>query len=165
MPGKSDIKTTPERSQLMASVRQSGTSLELAVRRIVDGLGVTYETNVRDLPGTPDLVNQKDTWAIFVHGCFWHAHQGCERGTIPKRNRDFWRKKLSDNRRRDKRKIDRLEEIGYSVLVVWECELENERKLREKLRRFFTQCKRYHNDERKNRDESSGGQKGVASRI
>lgn len=121
----------------MSSVRQSGTSAELAVRRIVHSCGIDYETNVNNLPGTPDLVNRENMWAIFVNGCFWHAHEGCSRWKIPKNNRAFWEKKFSDNRQRDKKNIDRLEEIGYSVLVVWECELDNEKKLEENIYEFF----------------------------
>lgn len=138
MPRKSVVSTTPERSRLMARVRQSGTSSEIAVRKIVRNCGFHYRIKARDLPGTPDLVNRKDQWVIFVNGCFWHAHEGCYRWKIPKRNHDFWRNKFSDNRRRDKRNIDELEKIGYSVLVVWECELENELELGEKIRLFLT---------------------------
>lgn len=130
--------TTPDRSHLMARVRQSGTSLELAVRRIVDSLGTAYETNPNDLPGTPDLVNRKNMWVIFVHGCFWHAHEGCRLSTIPKRNRDFWKKKFSDNRQRDKQKIEQLKKLGYSTLIIWKCELENENELKRKIHNFLT---------------------------
>jgi len=84
--------TTPERSRLMASVRQSGTGAELAVRKIVDSCGVNFQTEATDLPGTPDLVNRERRWVIFVNGCFWHAHENCPRGTLPKRNRVFWEK-------------------------------------------------------------------------
>jgi len=139
---KKSIATTPDRSRLMSRVRQSGTSLELAVRRIVDNLGASYETNPNDLPGTPDLVNRKDRWAIFVHGCFWHAHEGCKLSTIPLRNRDFWKKKFLDNQQRDKKKLSRLEELGYSTFVVWKCELENENELGRKIKNFLNMHER-----------------------
>jgi len=141
---KSEIATTPERSRLMASVRQSGTSVELAVRRIVERLGVHYQTKMSDLPGSPDLANREHMWAIFVHGCFWHAHRGCSLSQIPRSNRAFWKKKFSDNRRRDKENIRRLKEIGYSVLVVWQCELKNEEKLEKKIYEFLNQSKSRH---------------------
>lgn len=134
---KSEISTTPERSRLMAKVRRSGTSPEIAVRRIVRKLGFEFRTKKKNLPGTPDLANPKKKWVIFVHGCFWHAHEGCYKWTIPKRNRSFWIKKFSDNRNRDERKIAQLEDLGYSVLVVWECELEDEMELMEKIQKFL----------------------------
>ena len=139
MSNKIDIVTTPERSQLMSRVRQSGTAAELAVRKIVDGCGVNFQTEATDLPGTPDLVNRERRWVIFVNGCFWHAHENCPRGTLPKRNRAFWEQKFADNRRRDEKNVENLEKMGYSVLVVWECELKDETKLGKKIKRFLIQ--------------------------
>ncbi len=132
-----DVVTTPERSRLMSKVRQSGTCIELAVQRMVQVCGFDYQTNVGDLPGTPDLVNRENKWAIFVNGCFWHAHEGCPRGLVPKKNRSFWRKKFADNRRRDNRNLEALAELGYSVLLIWECGLRDENKVKEKLSRFL----------------------------
>ncbi len=134
-----NFETTPKRSRLMASIRQKGTSLELAVRKILDQYNVHYETNTRDLPGSPDVASREGMWAIFVHGCFWHAHENCKKATIPKRNRDFWKKKFADNKARDKQKITLLEKRGYSVLVVWECELDEPKKLNKDLHEFLTQ--------------------------
>lgn len=134
---KKKIIVSPERSKLMARVRQSGTSAELAFRKIFNELGLHYRTKADDLPGTPDIVNRKRKWAIFVHGCFWHAHRGCKKSKLPKSNRDFWKKKFDDNRRRDKDKIKQLEQKGFSVLVVWECELGNKEELKEKIKKFF----------------------------
>lgn len=139
MSNKIDIVTTPERSQLMSRVRQSGTAAELAVRKIVSSCGVNFQTEATDLPGTPDLVNRERRWVIFVNGCFWHAHENCPRGTLPKRNRAFWEKKFADNRRRDEKNVKDLEKMGYSVLVVWECELKDETKLGKQIKRFLIQ--------------------------
>jgi len=125
----------------MASVRQSGTSTELAVRRILRSCGIDYQIKAKDLPGTPDLVNRKDMWAIFVHGCFWHAHENCSLWRIPRNNRAFWRKKFYENRRRDEKNVECLEEMGYSVLVVWQCELRNEGRLKRRIRMFLTRSK------------------------
>lgn len=121
----------------MSRVRQSGTSAELAVQSIVQSCGVDYQTAASDLPGTPDIVNRKERWVIFAHGCFWHAHKGCSRGTLPKSNRAFWEKKFADNRIRDEKNIEDLEAIGYSVLVVWECELKDELKPTKKIQSFL----------------------------
>lgn len=134
---KQKLVVSSERSKLMARVRQSGTSAELAFRKILNRLGFHYRTKADDLPGTPDIVNRKRKWAIFVHGCFWHAHRDCKKWKLPKSNRNFWKKKFDDNRRRDKEKIKQLEQNGFSVLTVWECELENEKKLKEKIKKFF----------------------------
>jgi DNA mismatch endonuclease (patch repair protein) len=80
---------------------------------------------VGNLPGKPDIAHKGKKKAIFVHGCFWHFHETCDRGTLPKRNRAFWREKLEGNRIRDERNKCELMEAGFDVLVVWECELKD----------------------------------------
>jgi DNA mismatch endonuclease (patch repair protein) len=134
----SGLKTDPKRSALMRRVRQRDTEPELAVRRILTSLGARYRVNVRDLPGSPDVANKSRRRALFVHGCFWHSHQFCSRGQVPKRNREFWSEKLGANRARDTRKVRELSEYGFDVLVVWECELEDEPILRDRLEKFWT---------------------------
>ncbi len=121
------------RSVLMASVRQRDTAPEQAVGRILARLHIRFCTDARDLPGSPDLVNRRARWAIFVHGCFWHAHEGCRKATVPKENRGFWEGKFAANRARDRRREEQLRWLGYRVLVVWECELKNEDALVEHL--------------------------------
>jgi DNA (cytosine-5)-methyltransferase 1 len=121
----------------MASVRQSGTSAELIIRNLLRELDIKFEMNPSGMPGRPDLVNKEDKWVIFVNGCFWHAHEGCNRWTIPKNNHAFWEKKFLDNKKRDKKNIDQLKKLGYSVLVVWECEQENIEDLKRKMKYFF----------------------------
>jgi DNA mismatch endonuclease (patch repair protein) len=112
----------------MSRVRQTGTNIELKVRKMVDKLGFAFETNTSSIPGSPDLSNLERRWAIFVHGCFWHAHEDCVKWKLPKQNRDFWKKKFERNRERDKRKIQSLQSEGYNVLVIWECELNDAQK-------------------------------------
>ena len=97
MSNKTDIVTTPERSRLMAKVRQSGTAAELAVQKIVESCGVDFQTEAHDLPGTPDLVNRERRWAIFVNGCFWHRHKNCPNATIPATNKKYWSEKFEKN--------------------------------------------------------------------
>lgn len=128
--------TTRSVSERMAGVRQRGTKAELATRRAATRAGLHYRLNVRCLPGAPDLANKRRRWAIFVHGCFWHRHPGCRRTTIPKTNTAFWEAKFAANVARDRDAITRLEALGYRVLVVWECETEDEAGLRERLARF-----------------------------
>jgi DNA mismatch endonuclease (patch repair protein) len=120
----------------MKRVKQADTPPEKAVRRALSALGVRYRLNAKGLPGTPDIVNRARRWAIFVHGCYWHAHEGCPRWRLPKRNREFWAEKFEANRKRDRQKIDELENLGFTVLVVWQCELEVEVQLRERLDRW-----------------------------
>jgi DNA mismatch endonuclease (patch repair protein) len=121
------------RSALMSRVRQRGTATELMVAAILRSLRASYRLNVRTLPGSPDFANQTRKWAVFVHGCFWHQHPGCGRATIPKSNRRFWREKFVANRARDQRAIRELRRWGYRVMVVWECEVADEKHLRSKL--------------------------------
>lgn len=124
-------------SRRLGSVRQRGTTPELVVRRVVSELGHRYRVENRDLPGSPDLANRSRRWAIFVHGCFWHAHAGCHRATIPRRNADFWSRKFADNRSRDARVLGRLTEAGFRTLVVWECELVHPKGVRRRVERFL----------------------------
>jgi DNA mismatch endonuclease (patch repair protein) len=118
------LPTDPERSALMARVRQRGTRPELLVRIALRRLGVAYRTSGNGLPGRPDLSNRTGSWAIFVHGCYWHHHTGCGRATTPTRNREYWVAKFAENRRRDATAVRRLRAMGYRVLLVWECQVE-----------------------------------------
>src|SRR5262249_22153551 len=86
--------------------------------------GARFTTHNRDLPGSPDLANRSKGWSVFVHGCFWHGHEGCKKATVPKRNNAFWKKKIADNRARDVRKEAALRQLGHDVIVVWQCEAE-----------------------------------------
>lgn len=105
----------------MANIRQRGTRPELVVRSMARRLGLHFRVANRDLPGSPDLANRKRKWAVFVHGCYWHRHEGCVKTTTPTRNRDFWVAKFVANVQRDQRAVDALRERGYRVVVVWEC--------------------------------------------
>jgi len=111
-------------SARLAKIRQRGTAPEQIVRRLVSSIGARYTLANRDLPGSPDLANRTRTWAVFVHGCFWHSHRGCVHATIPKRNRYFWLAKFEANRSRDKRAISRLRRAGFTIVLIWECEAE-----------------------------------------
>ena len=121
MPGS--FNTTPERSRLMQKVRQRNTEAECTVRKFLYSRGFRFRVNVRYLPGSPDIVNRSWKWAIFVHGCFWHAHQGCPKWTLPKNNRSYWQKKFLGNTKRGKKNQSDLQVLGFRVLILWECEL------------------------------------------
>lgn len=139
-----DIVSSAKRRQMMQAVRRHGTDIEIAVRRAVTRLGHHSRPNAATLPGRPDLSNQREKWAIFVHGCFWHGHRNCrktkggEAGRIPVANKTFWEEKISTNRTRDARKAQELRRIGYRVLTVWECDVKNAVRLERKLTAFFT---------------------------
>lgn len=133
---KPSLLVDPATSARLARIRQKDTAAEQAVRRVLYELGLRFRTRNRDLPGAPDAANRAHRWAVFVHGCFWHAHAGCCRATIPKRNRDFWVTKFASNRVRDLRVVRALRRRGYRVLVVWECELDDIEKLARRVRTF-----------------------------
>ena len=111
------------RSALMSRIRGKNTRPELIVRKLVYAAGYRYRLHVRKLPGSPDLVFAGRKKVIFVHGCFWHLHDNCKAGRIPKSRVEFWREKLHGNKLRDERTAETLRLAGWDVLVVWECEL------------------------------------------
>ena len=117
----------------MRAVRQSGTVPEIAVRAVLESLKIAFTTNRRTKPGSPDLWLTESDVPLFVHGCFWHRHPGCKKATTPKRNREFWLSKFQKNVERDDGIIHRLEDLGYTPIVVWQCETLDESMLREIL--------------------------------
>jgi len=125
------------RSANMRAVRAKDTRPELIVRRLAHGMGYRYRLHDRRLPGTPDLVFPSRRSVIFVHGCFWHRHEGCLRASEPRSNVGFWRPKLARNAARDKEQLRALGKRGWQALVIWECETNNARDLASRLRRFL----------------------------
>lgn len=118
----SDVLTPEQRRRCMAAIRSKDTKPELIVRSIAHGLGYRFRLQRRDLPGRPDLVFTGRRKVVFVHGCFWHQHPGCRFATRPTTRAAFWAAKLDGNRERDARVQQQLEQLGWAVLVVWECE-------------------------------------------
>ncbi|MBJ3764638.1 DNA mismatch endonuclease Vsr [Maribius pontilimi] len=118
---------SPEvRSRMMAANRRRDTGPELLVRRHLHARGLRFRLDVRKLPGSPDLVLARHRAAIFVHGCYWHRHQGCRFATTPKSNQAFWTTKFARNVERDERAIATLLHMGWRVGVVWECALKKD---------------------------------------
>lgn len=117
----------------MAKVRQSDTMPEMQVRTLLRNLGVRYSLHRRTLPGTPDICVASCKRAIFVHGCFWHRHDGCKRATTPQVRRVYWLTKFQKNVARDKNAVTALRKLGWKVTVVWECECRNLPKLTRRL--------------------------------
>lgn len=121
-----DFLTIEERSTLMARVKNKGTSAEKYVRKLLWSTGFRYRLNVRKLPGTPDLTLPKFRVAALVQGCFWHGHN-CRKGQRrPVANREFWDRKLDGNIARDKANQARLQEMGWTVFIIWECRLKED---------------------------------------
>lgn len=135
----SDTLTAEERSHRMGLIRSQNTRPELLVRRLLHRLGYRYRLHRRDLPGTPDLAFPRERKAVFVHGCFWHRHslKTCKLARLPKSRLDFWATKLNGNRIRDQRKEEELRNLGWEVLVVWECETADRSSLSHKLVGFL----------------------------
>ncbi|ACB94411.1 very short patch repair endonuclease [Beijerinckia indica] len=121
----------------MRSNKSKGTRPEVAVRSLLWSLGYRYQLHRRDLPGKPDIVFPVKRKAVFVHGCFWHQHEGCRKAHIPHSRIEYWMPKLARNRARDIAVLSAMENIGWLALVVWECEIENREALTNKLRAFL----------------------------
>jgi DNA mismatch endonuclease, patch repair protein len=128
-----DRITAERRSWNMSRVKGQDTAPELRVRSVPHRLGFRFSLRRRDLPGRPDIVLPKYRAAIFVHGCFWHRHENCRKSALPKTRRELWLTKLSGNVERDKRNVIALEQLGWKVLTVWECEVGDESALSERL--------------------------------
>ena len=131
-----DTRTPQQRRHIMQSVGTKNTTPELTLRRVLSGMGYRYRLHAKKLPGRPDIVFPGKKKAIFVNGCFWHLH-GCAKGQIPKSRQDYWEPKLRTNRDRDDSNTRKLEALGWSVLVVWQCELRDLSSIMEKVTLFL----------------------------
>lgn len=116
-----DIKSPEERSRNMAAIRSRDTGPEIYLRKLLFSHGYRYRKNVSRLPGRPDIYMARYNTAVFVHGCFWHRHDGCRYAYTPKSRTDFWKKKFEDNVRRDAVVRRELEKRQIRSLIVWEC--------------------------------------------
>jgi DNA mismatch endonuclease (patch repair protein) len=125
-----DVVDRATRSRMMSGIRGRNTKPELTVRSFLHRQGLRFRIHGRQLPGRPDVVLPKYRVALFVHGCFWHRHSGCQYASTPKNNAAFWRAKLDGNALRDKRHRRELARLGWRVFTVWECELDEQRLLR-----------------------------------
>lgn len=121
----------------MARIRGKDTKPELVVRRLLHAMGYRFRLHRRDLPGTPDIVLPGRGAVIFLHGCFWHGHEGCRFATKPATRGDFWAAKIEANRRRDRLAVRGLRRLGWRVMVVWECATRRPAGLEARLRRFL----------------------------
>lgn len=134
-----DTVSPKRRSEIMSHIRAKGMVPEMVVRRLVHGMGYRYRLHCKDLPGKPDLVFSSRHKVLFVHGCFWHQHDdpACKIARVPRSNRDYWIPKLARNKARDAQHQAMLREMGWDVLVIWECQLKDIEKLTRRLRKFL----------------------------
>ena len=115
--------TPTQRHHIMASIHSADTKPEIVLRHELWRRGFRYRVNDRRLPGSPDVVLPRYTTVVFVHGCFWHGHNGCDKYVAPKSNTDFWINKIEYNKERDQRNYNDLHGAGWHVIVIWECQL------------------------------------------
>lgn len=132
-----DHISAERRSWLMSRVKGKNTTPEMRVRRMAHAMGLRFRLHRKDLPGKPDLVFPKYNVALFVHGCFWHRHEGCKKATMPKSRQQFWLAKFLRNQERDADVVACLESFGWRTELIWECETKNCKSLEAKIRTIF----------------------------
>lgn len=133
-----DTLSPKQRSERMGRVRNKDTKPEMTVRKLVHSMGYRYRLHSENLPGKPDMVFAGRRKVIFVHGCFWHRHgEDCPLTRMPKSKLEFWGPKLEKNRQRDERKQMELEEMGWSYLIIWECQLRDLDEVARRVREFL----------------------------
>jgi len=132
-----DVFSKKKRSSIMAAIKGRNTKPERAVRSVVRRLGYRFCSHGKGLPGSPDLVIPALKKVVFVHGCFWHGHEKCLRGRRPSSNKSFWNKKLDLNSQRDKKNLSALRKLGWTPIILWECELKKPDRFRNRLVKFL----------------------------
>jgi len=132
-------RITPKlRSEIMRRVRSKNTAPEMIVRRSAHALGYRFKLHQNQLPGSPDIVFPSRRKIVFVHGCFWHGHT-CARGNrLPSTNTEYWSAKFNSNKKRDQRNQSLLQELGWSVLTIWECETRFPEVVEQELEKFLS---------------------------
>ncbi|MGH9515436.1 MAG: very short patch repair endonuclease [Terriglobales bacterium] len=133
-----DTFTKTQRSQIMRAVRSRGTEAEKNCERLLRTLKLSFRRHVAYLPGKPDFLLKSSRVAVFVNGCFWHAHKSCKNAALPRSNVDYWIHKIEGNRRRDRRAADALRKAGWRTAVIWECKLKNPESIANRLLRLAT---------------------------
>ena len=131
-----DTFSKTKRSQIMRSVRSSGTGAEQRCQALLEAMSVRFERHVATLPGKPDFVFPVSRMALFVHGCFWHSHKGCKHASLPESNVEYWTQKIQRNRRRDSRVRSALRKAGWHTAVIWECATKDKNLLARRLTRL-----------------------------
>jgi|SRR5579863_1593378 len=119
----SDVHSARVRSYNMSRIKSKNTKPELVIRKLLHSAGFRFRLHASDLPGKPDIVLKKYGTVVFVHGCFWHGHEHCRYFVVPKTRTKWWLNKINVNRANDREAMEKLQDAGWNVLVLWECEL------------------------------------------
>ncbi len=135
-----DTVDREKRSEIMSRVGSRDTKPELVVRRIAHGLGFRFRLHRKDLPGRPDIVFPRYRSVIFVHGCFWHRHPSCKYASSPKTRVEYWEDKFQSNVARDARNETLLRDLGWRVMVIWECETKDREAVAERISSYLEQA-------------------------
>ena len=139
-----DTMTPEQRHKCMAAIKGKDTKPEMIVRKYLHSLGYRYGLHNKNLPGCPDLVLRKYKTVIFIHGCFWHGHEGCKYYRLPKSNVEFWQDKITRNRQRDRESVRSLIKKGWNVITIWECDLKNKDRQEETLLNLKSRLQKIH---------------------
>jgi len=123
-----DVHDKATRSYNMSRIKGKDTKPEMLVRKFLFAQGFRYRLHDKKLPGKPDIVLPRYKTVIFIHGCFWHGHEGCKYYSIPKTRSEWWKEKINRNVTNDKKAVELLREIGWKILVIWGCELKPSKK-------------------------------------
>ena len=135
-----DTLSKAERSQNMSKIRGKDTGPERQVRSLLHRAGYRFRLHVKTFPGKPDIVMPRHRAVVFVHGCFWHRHQGCKIASTPKTHRKFWAEKFARNVANDRKHVRRLRRLGWKVLIVWECQLRRPEQVLTRLMKILNTC-------------------------
>ena len=131
------IKVSEKRSRNMSAIKSKNTKPEIAVRKLLHSLGYRFRIHKKNLPGSPDIILPKYKTVIFVHGCFWHRHENCKYASTPKTRKEFWENKFKANVKRDLDIQEKIKNIGWKYVVIWECEINNKSKLKNIFKNLF----------------------------
>lgn len=132
-----DVFEPSKRSRIMSSIKSKHTKPELAVRKLLHGMGYRFTLHAKELPGKPDIYFSKRRRAIQIQGCFWHGHAGCSRSVLPSTNRVFWQEKIGKNKTRDRKNAAAIAKLGIKSLTLWQCEIRDLAKLSKRLHKFL----------------------------
>ena len=131
-------KVSEQRSRNMSAIKSKNTKPEIAVRKLLHSMGYRFRLHRKDLPGSPDIVLPKYKTVIFVHGCFWHRHENCKYASTPKTRKEFWENKFKANLKRDLEIQEKIKNLDWRSVVIWECETKNFDNLRERIINIFS---------------------------
>ena len=132
-------KVSEQRSRNMSAIKSKNTKPEIAVRKVLHSMGYRFRLHGKDLPGSPDIVLPKYRTVIFVHGCFWHRHKDCKYATTPKTREEFWNNKFRSNVERDLEIQEKIKNLNWRSVVIWECETKDIENLRGKIINIFNE--------------------------